>query len=188
MGIANKRLSAIIIGLSPQKPLALFRITYSFRVWLVTNKHSKLFIISLLGSLSVVSPFSIDMYLTAYEHLGQEFHVPETTIALTLSSYFIGLALGQVIYGPLLDRFGRKPPLAVGLILFVAASIGCAAAPTVEVLIALRFVQGFGGCVAQVASITMVRDFFPVKDCAKILSWLFLFIAASPLLAQALGM
>ncbi|OWK36687.1 multidrug effflux MFS transporter [Fimbriiglobus ruber] len=150
-------------------------------------QRSNLFIISLLGSLSVVSPFAIDMYLSGFKQLAAHFAVEETTVSLTLSSYFIGLAFGQVIYGPLLDRFGRKRPLVFGLSLFVLASIGCIAAPDVYTLIALRFIQGFGGCVAQVASVTMVRDFFPVKESAKILSLLFLFIAASPLLAPSIG-
>ncbi len=153
----------------------------------MTAKRSNLFIISLLGSLSVVSPFSIDMYLPAFPELAKEFAVPSTKIALTISSYLIGLALGQIIYGPLLDRFGRKRPLIGGLTLFIAASISCTAAPDVDTLIALRLVQGFGGCVAQVASIAMVRDFFPARDSAKILSLLFLFIAASPLLAPSIG-
>lgn len=150
-------------------------------------KRSNLFIISLLGSLSVISPFAIDMYLPAFRQLAEDLDVPTTAISLTLSSYFIGLALGQVVYGPLLDRFGRKKPLAAGLGLFVLASIGCAAAPDIQTLIAMRFVQALGGCVAQVASIAMVRDFFPAKDSAKILSLLFLFIAVSPLLAPTVG-
>jgi DHA1 family bicyclomycin/chloramphenicol resistance-like MFS transporter len=153
----------------------------------LSAKPSKLFIISLLGSLSVISPFAIDMYLPAFQELASDFGVPSTTISLTLSSYFIGLAIGQVFYGPLLDRFGRKKPLIAGLSLFILASIGCAFAPDVYTLIALRFIQALGGCVAQVASIAMVRDFFPVKDSAKILSLLFLFIAASPLLAPSIG-
>jgi len=150
-------------------------------------KRSGLFVISLLGALSVVSPFAIDMYLPAFPDLADGFGVPSTTVALTLSSYFIGLALGQVVYGPLLDRFGRKLPLIVGLSLFVATSVGCAFAPDVYTLIALRFVQALGGCVAQVASVAMVRDFFPRKDAAKVLSRLFLFIAVSPLLAPTVG-
>jgi DHA1 family bicyclomycin/chloramphenicol resistance-like MFS transporter len=153
----------------------------------VSPKRSNVFILSLLGSLSVVSPFAIDMYLPAFPELASEFGVPSTTIALTLSSYFIGLALGQVLYGPLLDRFGRKRPLVAGLSLFILASVGCTAAPDVDTLVAMRFIQGLGGCVAQVASVAMVRDFFPVKDSAKVLSLLFLFIAASPLLAPTVG-
>ncbi|MDB5343606.1 MAG: Bcr/CflA family drug resistance efflux transporter [Schlesneria sp.] len=150
-------------------------------------KRSDLFVISLLGALSVVSPFAIDMYLPAFPELAAEFGVPSTTIALTLSSYFIGLALGQVVYGPLLDRFGRKKPLTFGLSLFVVASFGCAFAPDVYTLIALRFVQALGGCVAQVASIAMVRDFFPRDQAARVLSRLFLFIAVSPLMAPTIG-
>ena len=153
----------------------------------MVTKRSNLCILCLLGSLSVVSPFAIDMYLPAFPELAREFDVPTTTIALTLSSYFIGLALGQVAYGPLLDRFGRKKPLVVGLSLFVVASFGCTAAPNVNALVALRFIQALGGCVAQVASLAMVRDFFPVKDSAKVLSLLILFIAASPLLAPTVG-
>jgi DHA1 family bicyclomycin/chloramphenicol resistance-like MFS transporter len=150
-------------------------------------KRSDLFVISLLGALSVVSPFAIDMYLPAFPELAAEFGVPSTTIALTLSSYFIGLALGQVVYGPLLDRFGRKPPLTFGLSLFVVASFGCAFAPDVYTLIVLRFIQALGGCVAQVASIAMVRDFFPRDQAARVLSRLFLFIAVSPLMAPTIG-
>ncbi|HEY1190415.1 MAG TPA: multidrug effflux MFS transporter [Gemmata sp.] len=153
----------------------------------MATTRSSLFVISLLGALSVVSPFAIDMYLPAFPELAVQFGVPSTTVALTLSSYFIGLALGQVIYGPLLDRFGRKPPLAAGLGLFVAASVACTLAPDVRALIAWRFVQGFGGCVAQVASVAMVRDFFPRDAAARVLSRLFLFIAVSPLLAPTVG-
>jgi DHA1 family bicyclomycin/chloramphenicol resistance-like MFS transporter len=151
------------------------------------SKQSGLFVISLLGALSVVSPFDIDIYLPAFPELAAGFGVPSTTVALTLSSYFIGLAAGQVVYGPLLDRFGRKPPLAVGLGLFVVASFGCAFAPDVYTLIGLRFVQALGGCVAQVASVAMVRDFFPRDQAARVLSRLFLFIAVSPLLAPTVG-
>lgn len=141
----------------------------------------------LLGALSVISPFAIDMYLPAFQELAGAFGVPSTTVALTLSSYFVGLAVGQVVYGPLLDRFGRKRPLVFGLGLFIAASIGCVFAPDVYVLIALRFVQALGGCVAQVASVAMVRDFYPRSEAARVLSRLFLFIAVSPLLAPTVG-
>ena len=153
----------------------------------MTTQRSQLFIISLLGALSVISPFAIDMYLPAFQDLANQFDVPSTTISLTLSSYFVGLAIGQVVYGPLLDRFGRKKPLAVGLGLFVLASFGCAVAPNIATLVALRFVQALGGCVAQVASIAMVRDFFPAREAARVLSRLFLFIAVSPLLAPTIG-
>lgn len=151
------------------------------------TRPSNLFIISLLGALSVITPFSIDMYLPAFSQVGHDLGVSTTTISLTLSSYFIGMALGQVFYGPLLDRFGRKKPLLGGLCIYILASIGCAFAPNIHVLVALRFIQAMGGCSAGVASLAMVRDFFPPTDSAKILSRLFLFIAVSPLLAPTTG-
>jgi MFS transporter, DHA1 family, multidrug resistance protein len=151
------------------------------------TKRSSFFILCLLGVLSVVGPFSIDMYLTAYLQVASDFGVPSSAIALTISAYFIGMAGGQLFYGPFLDRFGRKPPLAAGLTLYLAATLGCALSTSVEMLVAMRFLQGLGGCGAQVASLAMVRDFFPANRRAKILSSLFLFIAVSPLLAPTAG-
>lgn len=153
----------------------------------MSTPPSRLFIISLLGALSVISPFAIDMYLSAFAEVAHDLAVQPAAISLTLSSYFIGLAIGQLIYGPLLDRYGRKKPLYAGLGLFIIASIGCAFAPTVEMLIGLRFVQALGGCVAGVGSLAMVRDFFPVSETAKMMSRLLLFIAVSPLLAPSFG-
>jgi DHA1 family bicyclomycin/chloramphenicol resistance-like MFS transporter len=150
-------------------------------------RRSSLVILPLLGALSVISPFSIDMYLTAYPLVAGEFAVSTNVVSLTLTAYFIGMAGGQLFYGPFLDRFGRRPPLFFGLIVFLVASLGCAAATDVRMLIALRFLQGLGGCGAQVASLAMVRDFFPPRQSARILSSLFLFIAVSPLLAPTVG-
>jgi MFS transporter, DHA1 family, multidrug resistance protein len=150
-------------------------------------QRSSSFIICLLGALSVFSPFAIDMYLPAFQQLGKEFSVSGTTVSLTVSSYFVGMALGQVFYGPLLDRFGRKQPLLWGLGLFFIASLGCACTGNVHQLIVLRFFQALGGSAAGVASLAMVHDFFPVQDGARILSRLILFIAVSPLLAPSIG-
>ncbi|MGA2247661.1 MAG: multidrug effflux MFS transporter [Verrucomicrobiota bacterium] len=144
-------------------------------------------IIVILGALSTISPFAIDMYLPAFPQIAAALHTSTARISLSLSSYFAGLAAGQLFYGPLLDRFGRKPPLYAGLILFIAASVLCLCSRTVEWLMALRFVQALGGCAAQVAALAMVRDFFPVKETAKIISLLILIISASPLLAPSLG-
>jgi DHA1 family bicyclomycin/chloramphenicol resistance-like MFS transporter len=148
---------------------------------------SRLFIISILGALSVVTPFAIDMYLPAFPRVAADMHVDESYVSLTLSSYFIALGFGQVFYGPLLDRFGRKRPLYVGLIIFILASFGCAFTKNIYALIALRFIQGVGGCAARVGSTAMVMDFFHAKESAKIFSILFLFVAISPLLAPSVG-
>jgi DHA1 family bicyclomycin/chloramphenicol resistance-like MFS transporter len=144
-------------------------------------------IIVLLGSLCVVTPFAIDMYLPAFSRIAAEFRTTTPAISLSLSTYFVGFALGQILYGPLLDRYGRKRPLYVGLAAYVACSIGCALAPDLHTFVALRFLEALGGCVAQVAAIAMVRDFFPVEESAKIFSLLFLMIGASPLLAPTIG-
>ena len=141
----------------------------------------------LLGALCVVTPFAIDMYLPAFSLIAHEFHTTTTRISLSLSTYFVGFALGQMIYGPLLDRYGRKRPLYVGLVIYVLCSIACANAHSLRTLILLRFLEALGGCVAQVGAIAMVRDFFPVRESAKIFSLLFLMIGVSPLLAPTIG-
>ncbi len=143
--------------------------------------------IFILGALSTISPLSIDMYLAAFPQVAADLHTSEARVSLSISSYFVGLALGQVFYGPLLDRFGRKPPLYWGLLVYLCASIGCMAAPSVEWLIGLRFVQALGGCGAQVAATAMVRDLFPQEQSAKIFSLLILILGVSPLLAPTAG-
>jgi DHA1 family bicyclomycin/chloramphenicol resistance-like MFS transporter len=154
---------------------------------MVTHNRSNLWILLLLGALCVVTPFAVDMYLPAFSKIAAEFHRTTPEISLSLSTYFIGFALGQILYGPLLDRFGRKPPLYVGLTIYIACSIGCAMAPDLRSFVALRFLEALGGCVAQVGAIAMVRDFFPVKESAKVFSLLFLMIGVSPLLAPTIG-
>lgn len=144
-------------------------------------------IIVLLGALCVVTPFAVDMYLPAFSTIAKEFHTTTAEISFSLSTYFVGFALGQMLYGPLLDRYGRKRPLYVGLTVYILCSIGCASAPSLRALVALRFLEALGGCVAQVGAIAMVRDFFPVKESAKIFSLLFLMIGVSPLLAPTIG-
>jgi MFS transporter, DHA1 family, multidrug resistance protein len=154
---------------------------------MTSPKHSNRWIIPLLGALCVVTPFAIDMYLPAFSRIAVEFKTTTSEISLSLSTYFIGFALGQIFYGPMLDRFGRKRPLYVGLVAYILCSVGCALAPNLRTFIALRFLEALGGCVAQVGAIAMVRDFFPVKESAKIFSLLFLMIGTSPLLAPTIG-
>jgi MFS transporter, DHA1 family, multidrug resistance protein len=104
-----------------------------------------------------------------------------------LSSFFIGICAGQLLCGPLLDRFGRKRPLCIGLVLYILASIGCSLAKSVEVLIAFRFLQAIGGCVGMVAPNAIVRDVFPVEENAKVFSLLILILGVSPILAPTAG-
>jgi MFS transporter, DHA1 family, multidrug resistance protein len=150
-------------------------------------RRANLLIILILGALSTVSPFSIDMYLPAFPQIARDLGTTPAQISFSVSGYFIGLALGQLFYGPLLDRFGRKRPLYAGLSLFIAASIGCLSARSPGLFIAFRLLQAVGGCVAQVGAVAMVRDFFPVEESAKILSLLILVLSVSPLFAPTIG-
>src|ERR1700712_4150598 len=147
----------------------------------------KTFLVILLGLLNTITPFSIDMYLPAFPDMAKEFNVPVSTVALTVSTYFLGFSLGQILYGPLLDRFGRKPPLYIGLLLYIAASVGCIFSSSIDALLLLRFVQALSGCVASVAAMAMVRDFFPANQSASIISLLILILGLSPLLAPSVG-
>ena len=153
----------------------------------MSQTQNRPLIIFILGALSTISPFAIDMYLPAFPEMAAGLNTTTARISLSLSSYFAGFAAAQLIYGPLLDRFGRKPPLYAGMGLFVMASVACMLARNVEWLIAWRFVQALGGCAAAVAAMAMVRDFFPARETAKIISLLILVLSASPFLAPSIG-
>lgn len=144
-------------------------------------------IIWILGILTTVSPFSIDMYLPAFDQIAEEFGTTQAKVSLSIASYFIGLAVGQMVYGPLLDRFGRKRPLYFGLVIYLIASVFCMQSRSTEALVVWRFVQALGGCVAWVGAMTMVRDFFPVEESSRIFSLLVLILGMSPLLAPTFG-
>jgi len=150
-------------------------------------KASNRTIIWILGALATVTPFAIDMYLPAFTQIAEDFGSTPAVISLSVSSYFIGMALGQILYGPLLDRFGRKRPLYVGLIIFIIASVGCMQSHDVATMVTFRFFQALGGSVAWVGAMAMVRDFFPVEESARIFSLLVLILGVSPLLAPTFG-
>jgi DHA1 family bicyclomycin/chloramphenicol resistance-like MFS transporter len=141
----------------------------------------------ILGMLSAIGPFSIDMYLPGFPAIAADLHTTVAHVALSLSSFFIGISIGQFLYGPLLDRYGRKRPVYAGLSIYFLASVGCAFCTSADALIALRFVQAVGGCAGMVAARAMVRDLFPVEENAKIFSMLMLVIGVSPIIAPTLG-
>jgi len=147
----------------------------------------KFFLILVLGSLSAIGPFSIDMYLPGFPGIAADLHTTVPQVGLSLSSFFIGVCFGQFLYGPLLDRYGRKPPLYAGIAVYLLASLGCVFAASVHALIVLRLFEGLGGCVGMVAARAFVRDIFPVKEIAKIFSLLILVIAVSPIIAPTSG-
>ncbi|MET7001526.1 multidrug effflux MFS transporter [Chitinophaga defluvii] len=152
----------------------------------MTNKRY-FYLILILGTLTALGPFSIDMYLPGFPAIAKELQTTVAGVGLSLSSFFIGISAGQLLYGPLLDRFGRKKPLYIGLTLYILASLGCMTVHTIDALVALRFVQAIGSCAAAVASIAMVRDLFPVKDNAKVFSLLMLVVGVSPMIAPTVG-
>lgn len=151
------------------------------------SRQQNILLILILGALHAITPFSIDMYLPAFPRIAAEFNTSIEKVALSVSTYFLGFALGQLLYGPLLDRFGRKPPLYAGLLLYIIATIGCFTSGSIETLWVMRFVQALGGCVASVAAMAMVRDFFPVEKSAAVISLLVLILGTSPLLAPTIG-
>jgi MFS transporter, DHA1 family, multidrug resistance protein len=151
------------------------------------SRKEQMWVILILGALSTISPFAIDMYLPAFPTIAEELGTSIANIQLSLTSYFIGIAAGQLLYGPLLDRFGRKLPLYIGLIVYLVASIACAFTTTADGLIAMRFLQALGGCAGMVAAQTLVRDLFPVARTAQAFSWITLVIAVSPMVAPTVG-
>jgi DHA1 family bicyclomycin/chloramphenicol resistance-like MFS transporter len=151
------------------------------------NKKTYFKYILVLGSLTALGPFSIDMYLPGFEDIAHSLHTSVATVALSLSSYFIGISLGQLLYGPLLDRFGRKRPLYAGLALYIVSTLICMQVRDINTLIILRFIQAVGSCAAQVAAMAMVRDLFGPKESAKVFSLLLLVLGASPMIAPTAG-
>jgi len=140
-----------------------------------------------LGLLSAMGAFSIDMYLPGFPDIAKDLHTTIAHITLSITSFFIGISIGQMIYGPLLDKYGRKKPLYIGLAVYLLTSVACAYAPTANALIGIRFLQALGSCAGMVASRALVRDIFPVEENAKIFSLLMLVLALSPIVAPTLG-
>lgn len=153
----------------------------------MSRRSSHLELVVILGALTAFAPLAIDMYLPALPTLERAFAASTAEVQRTLATFFLGFALGQAFYGPVADRFGRKPPLYVGLVLFALASIACALAQSVEALTALRFLQAIGACSGAVMARAMVRDLFEPRETARIYSALMLVMGVAPILAPLIG-
>ena len=140
-----------------------------------------------MGALQAIAPLSIDMYLPAMPQLERVFGATTAAVQVTMVTFFIGYALGQSLYGPITDRFGRKPPLYFSLIFYMAACAACALAPSVRILSVVRLIQALGACGGAVISRAMVRDQFPPEDLRRVFSMLILVLGVSPLIAPLLG-
>lgn len=143
--------------------------------------------ILILGALTAFGPLAIDFYLPAFPSMALAFATDEKHVQMTLAAYFAGLSLGQLAYGPVADRFGRRVPLLVGLTLFTLASLACAYAPNLGWLIGARFVQALGGCAGMVISRAVVSDKCDAVGSAKVFSQLMLVMGLAPILAPMLG-
>lgn len=140
-----------------------------------------------LGLLSAIGPFAIDMYLPALPSIGQSLGASMGAVQASLMAFFVALGIGQIIYGPVSDMVGRKAPLYFGLLLFAAGSVGCALAPDIHTLVVLRFVQGLGACAGMVIPRAVVRDLHTGHDAARLMSLLMLVFSVSPILAPLAG-
>jgi len=140
-----------------------------------------------LGALTAFGPMSVDMYLPSLPALARALQADAAAVQLTLATFFVGMALGQALYGPLADRYGRKRPLYAGIALYVLASVACALAPDIRTLIAARFVQALGACSGMVIARAVVRDLFGAQDAARMFSVLMLVMGVAPILAPLVG-
>ena len=145
------------------------------------------FLIIVLGFLNALTPFTIDLYLPAFPQIAADLDVAVSRMSLSVSVYFIGFALGQVIYGPLLDRFGRQRPIYGGLAIYILATIGCMTTTSFEGMLIYRFISALGGSAASVGAVALVRDHVPAEKAARAFATLMLVLSVSPLLAPTIG-
>jgi DHA1 family bicyclomycin/chloramphenicol resistance-like MFS transporter len=144
-------------------------------------------VVLILGALSAFGPLSIDMYLPGLPELGRSLDAPAWAVQLTLTACLAGLALGQIVAGPLSDRFGRRRPLLVGVAAYAVTSLLCALAPSVAVLVVLRFAQGIAGAAGIVIARAIVRDMHSGVAAARFFSLLMLVNGLAPILAPVIG-
>lgn len=151
-----------------------------------TKKDFVLLILA-LGAIIAIGPLTTDIYLPAFNAITNDLAASESLIQLSLTTYFLGITFGQISYGPIIDRFGKKPPLFFGLSLFLLASIGCYFCTKIEQLIVLRFFQAFGACAGSVVPRSIVRDIFSTQESARVFSRLTLVMGLAPILAPLIG-
>lgn len=140
-----------------------------------------------LGLLAVIGPFAIDLYLPSMPEIVRDLKTDDAAVHMTFTVYFIAFGLAQLVYGPIADRFGRKPPVFLGLAVFVAGSVLCAVAPDVSALTAGRFVQALGAAAPMVIVRAVVRDLHTGSEATRLMALIMLVISISPMLAPLTG-
>ncbi|MBN9680568.1 multidrug effflux MFS transporter [Campylobacter coli] len=157
------------------------------------QKHTKIHgfakfkLIIILALMSSIAPLSTDMYLPALSHVEQSFQTNSFLTQLSIASFFIAFALGQLIYGPLSDIFGRKIPALVGIFFFIVSSLFCVIIDDIYAFIALRFFEALGGCAGVVIARAIVNDLFEIKEAAGIFALMMVFNSLAPMLSPTFG-
>jgi DHA1 family bicyclomycin/chloramphenicol resistance-like MFS transporter len=142
---------------------------------------------ALLGALTAFAPISVDLFLPTLPTLADAFATTPSRVQLTLSAYFLGFAVGQLVYGPLADCFGRRPLLLGGIFIYIVTSVACAQATSVDAMIGLRFLQALGACAGPVLGRAIVRDLYDRNHGARMLSLMTLVAGGVPMLAPSIG-
>lgn len=154
---------------------------------MTSRQNSSLGIVFILGLLAMLMPLSIDMYLPALPVIAREYGVPSGSVQMTLSTYILGFAVGQLFYGPMADSFGRKPVVLGGTLVFAIAAMACALSQSVEQLIAMRFLHGLAAASASVVINALMRDIYPKDEFSRMMSFVMLVTTIAPLVAPMLG-
>ncbi|MEU6504820.1 multidrug effflux MFS transporter [Streptomyces sp. NPDC046942] len=151
------------------------------------TRRTGLLVTFVLGGLTATPPLAMDMYLPSLPEVTRSLHAPAATVQLTLTACLAGMALGQLVVGPLSDRWGRRRPLLTGLAVYVVATALCALAPNVETLVAFRLAQGLAGAAGIVIARAVVRDLYDGDAMARFFSTLMLISGAAPIVAPLIG-
>lgn len=154
---------------------------------MTTRPHSSFKIVFILGLLAMLMPLSIDMYLPALPVISAQFGVPAGSAQMTLSTYILGFAIGQLLYGPMADSLGRKPVILGGTLIFAGAAVACALAQTIDHLIVMRFFHGLAAAAASVVINALMRDIYPKEEFSRMMSFVMLVTTIAPLVAPMAG-
>ncbi|MFE2560188.1 Bcr/CflA family multidrug efflux MFS transporter [Streptomyces sp. NPDC059352] len=178
---------AAVAAAAPKTPTAPTAPTTPTAPVASAARRAGLLVTLVLGGLTALPPLSMDMYLPALPEVTGALHAPAATVQLTLTACLAGMALGQLVVGPMSDKWGRRRPLLVGMVVYVLATAVCALAPTVELLIGFRLLQGLAGAAGIVIARAVVRDLYDGVEMARFFSTLMLISGVAPVIAPVIG-